>query len=392
MNLQPVKVAPHILDIPAPDALSPERLISMPGKSETATRTDETRKIQSPHVGDAIIRNLSSNISALPPDRLAAKLRKQLSIYNGIGHEYIRCFAGKTAALTAIFQTYLGYGLETVITAHADDTVMRTAIATGANIRYTEHENLFEPRVDEIIDSMGTKTRIVFIADPSWPAGAIWSAQELTFLLSYGQNTMFVVDESYFEFSGVTMLPLIDKFPNLTIMRSLSPAFGLAGADLFYVISDSMNWQYIDRIGIGFSPNFFAQIAGEAALNDLDFAKRRVESIRLSNRALAARLTEAGYKVIETPGDYLLVEAHDSVALRNELPADTFRCRRLEGIDGLENLSIVQPIFGIETTSMPPFVHTGEIHNRITAAERRGAVEGVAGRKTVTAPDSKITA
>ncbi len=330
MNFQPVKVAPHILDIPAPDALSPERLISMTGKPETATRADQTREIQSPHVSEAIIRNLSSSVAAFHPDRRAAKLRKQISIYNGIDHEHIRCFAGKTAALTSIFQTYLGYGLEAVITAHADDAVMRTAIATGANIHYTEHENLFEPRVDEIIDSMGTKTRIVFIADPSWPAGAIWSLQELTFLLSYGQNTMFVVDESYFEFSGVTMLPLVDKFANLTIIRSLSPAFGLAAADLSYVISDPVNWQFIDRIGIGFSPNIFAQIAGEAALNDLDFAKRRVESIRLSNRLLAARLTETGHKVIETPGDYLLIEAYDPETLRNELPADAFRCRRLE--------------------------------------------------------------
>ncbi len=366
MNMQPVRIAPHVLDIPDPNTASLDRFNSICGKSEVETNIGKSEEPLSARIGDAVMRLVSSNMIFSPPDRLATRLRKQLSIYDDIGHEFIRCYSGNAAALTAIFQTYLGRDIEAVIIAHAEDTVMRTAMATGANIRYTEHENPFEPRVDEIIRSMSPKTRIVFMANPTWPTGAIWSAAELIFLLSYGQNTMFVVDESYFEFSGVTMLPLVDKFPNLAVIRSLSPAIGLAGADLSYVISDCINWQYIDRIGIGFYPNSFAQAAFEAVLNDLHFVKRRIESIRLANKLLADKLTTAGYKVIETPCDYLLVEIDSLDALRHELPADSFRYRKLDEIEGLERYLIVQSTCEIETAAIPIVIDSKRTYNLLT--------------------------
>ena len=50
-----------------------------------------------------------------------------------------------------------------------------------------------------------------------------------------------LVDEAYYEFHGVTALPLLKRFPNLFVCRTFSKAFGMAGLRLGCLISDPEN-------------------------------------------------------------------------------------------------------------------------------------------------------
>jgi len=46
-----------------------------------------------------------------------------------------------------------------------------------------------------------------------------------------------VVDEAYYEFSGITFAGMVQAYPNLAITRTMDKAFSLAGARIGYMIA-----------------------------------------------------------------------------------------------------------------------------------------------------------
>jgi len=74
------------------------------------------------------------------------------------------------------------------------------------------------------------------VVNPNNPTGNILMDETLAEKL-LSNVELLVVDEAYYEFSGVTFAPLLEKWPNLVIFRTFSKAFGLAGARVAYMLA-----------------------------------------------------------------------------------------------------------------------------------------------------------
>ena len=72
-----------------------------------------------------------------------------------------------------------------------------------------------------------------------------------------------VIDEAYADFSGVTLVPHIGKYPNLFIARTFSKAAGLAGLRLGAVIANPEWLVYLRRAMPPFAVNLAALVAAE---------------------------------------------------------------------------------------------------------------------------------
>src|SRR6202000_3558999 len=84
-------------------------------------------------------------------------------------------------------------------------------------------------------------TRIVYLANPNNPTGTWFDDAALEkFLARVPGNTLVVVDEAYHEFTDVpgltTALKFLSSHPNLTVTRTFSKAYALAGLRLGYAI------------------------------------------------------------------------------------------------------------------------------------------------------------
>ena len=71
--------------------------------------------------------------------------------------------------------------------------------------------------------------RVFFLPNPNSPTGNLLSRAELQRILKAAPRTMVVIDEAYFEFSGVTVIPWIRRYANLIVTRTFSKTAGLAG-------------------------------------------------------------------------------------------------------------------------------------------------------------------
>ena len=75
---------------------------------------------------------------------------------------------------------------------------------------------------------------LVFICNPNNPDGAVFSKNELIQFLKVKPNTIFVIDEAYIEFTNATtsIIPLIEEYSNLIVVRSLTKTFTIPGLRL----------------------------------------------------------------------------------------------------------------------------------------------------------------
>src|SRR6202047_508463 len=97
------------------------------------------------------------------------------------------------------------------------------AEVAGASIREIPYrtEKLAFP-LEELLEAIRPSTRAILIANPNNPPGTGTSRAGIERILERATNAAVLIDEAYFEFCGVTALPLLNDYPNLFVSRPFS--------------------------------------------------------------------------------------------------------------------------------------------------------------------------
>ncbi|MBM3791591.1 MAG: aminotransferase class I/II-fold pyridoxal phosphate-dependent enzyme, partial [Acidobacteria bacterium] len=81
-----------------------------------------------------------------------------------------------------------------------------------------------------------SSAKLLIVATPNNPTGAALDPGDLRRILeSFSGHVL--LDEAYFEFCGITGLPLLGEYPRLIITRTFSKALGMAGLRIGYLMA-----------------------------------------------------------------------------------------------------------------------------------------------------------
>jgi histidinol-phosphate aminotransferase len=347
MEKQLVKVAPQTLDLADVDGEIQEALFAIDNRLVLKLDNNETTVGPSPLVFKAISQvaaNYQLNIEA---DTNSRRLRRKISHYIGANYNSIACFSGTTAAMAALAKIYLAPGLEALVSWPAEKSVVDILTASGAQVNKTDYRDIFQPTVEEIASHVGHKTRMIYIGNPANHTGARFSEAEIVFLLSYAENSLIILDESYYEYCGVTMVDLTRKFSNLVVLRTFSKAFALAGTPTSYIITDPQNIRYINRIGQYSAPDILAQTAALAALDDISYMVDYVRQVNKAKKMLFDNLSRMGYDFITTAANFILLRVSDCEGFVRSLARNNIYVRDLSDIpemNGFIQMAIGTPV------------------------------------------------
>jgi histidinol-phosphate aminotransferase len=91
---------------------------------------------------------------------------------------------------------------------------------------------------------------IVFLCSPNNPTGNVIPKADLIEVLEGAQGkSLVVVDEAYIEFEPQTSaVSLIERYPHLVVIRTLSKAFGLAAVRCGFILTSSNVMQYVAKL------------------------------------------------------------------------------------------------------------------------------------------------
>jgi histidinol-phosphate aminotransferase len=125
------------------------------------------------------------------------------------------------------------------------------------------------------------KAKVIFLACPNNPTGNRFSDDAVRKILDKA-NAAVVIDEAYFSFSGKTWLPLLNRYPGMIILRTLSK-IGFAGLRVGVLTASSAIIGELNKIRLPYNINTLSQAAAVAALKHKDMVERQI-SLLISER------------------------------------------------------------------------------------------------------------
>jgi histidinol-phosphate aminotransferase len=148
----------------------------------------------------------------------------------------------------------------------------------------------FGVNIKAVQAAVDNHTRLIFLANPNAPTGNLTPEADIKQVLELGLPT--VVDEAYYEFSGTTVIPLMEHYSNLMVVRTFSKWSGLAGLRLGYGLFSPEIAGWLHRIKIPYNVNVAALVAVRESLLDLDYLIRQVKLIVAERKRLFNRLQQ----------------------------------------------------------------------------------------------------
>ncbi|HOW51107.1 MAG TPA: histidinol-phosphate transaminase [bacterium] len=187
-------------------------------------------------------------------------------------------------------------------------------IAKAANIPVTlvplRKDHHFD--IDGYIERITDKTKMVALVNPNNPTGTYYTKKEFENLLSnVPERCVVLVDEAYREYVDAPDCPsALDyrkDFENLIVCRTFSKAFGMSGMRLGYAITTKQIGETYRKVREPFNTNELAQVAGIAALDDVDYVRRGVETNKKGKEFYYAEFRRLGLQFLPTQGNFILV-------------------------------------------------------------------------------------
>jgi histidinol-phosphate aminotransferase len=280
---------------------------------------NETTVPPSPLVAERLHACIENGSAAFYPDPDALAVRRRLGEYASRPVSQVLAFNGSDATLDCAVRALASPGDRVVICSPCYDRFRLFASVYGAVPDLIYSADPFTADITSLLDAVDSRTRLVYVSNPNNPTGRMYSSDDLERLLRRLTSGVLLVDEAYYEFSGRTVTPLLDRHDNLLITRSLSKAFGLAGLRCGYTLSSDAIAARLRTIWNGREMNVMAQIATIAALDDLAYSDRYVRQVLDAREWLTRELRTRGFDARSTPGNFILLRVADPANLLDQL-------------------------------------------------------------------------
>ena len=139
-------------------------------------------------------------------------------------------------------------------------------------------------------------------------------------ILDAAPDAAVLIDEAYYEFSGVTVLPEIGSRPNLFVSRTFSKVFGMAAMRFGCLFSQPENVRYLHKAQSPYSVNTLATLAARAAIRDPEYVKNYVAEVLAARAAAYDGLARMSIRTYASEANFILFEAGDrAIAIRDTL-------------------------------------------------------------------------
>jgi histidinol-phosphate aminotransferase len=150
---------------------------------------------------------------------------------------------------------------------------------------------------------------VIIICSPNNPTGCRLEEKDLI-RLARDFDGVIVVDEAYHEFSGRSVVPLLEELANLIVLRTFSKAMAMAGLRVGYLLASPELAREVHKATLPYNLNFFSATAAQVACEKYDLLRPRIEKIILERERLTEELKSiAGMDVVKSQANFMIARA-----------------------------------------------------------------------------------
>lgn len=275
----------------------------------------------SPHVLAYLKDRLDANIFTVYPEY--AETRAALSRFFAIDDAQLALTNGTDEAIQVLVNTYVDDG-DDVLVLHPSYAMYRFySEVAGASVRelcYREKDLAFP--LEELLAAVRPETRAILIANPNNPTGTGVDVASVRRILDAAPHAAVLIDEAYYEFSGVTAMGLLAEYPNLFVSRTFSKVYGMAAMRMGCLMSQAANVAYLRKGQSPYSVNMLAAIAVRAAVEDTGYVANYVAEVLQAKDLVYEGLGKLGIPFYPSQANFVLFHAGTrAIEVRDKLRA-----------------------------------------------------------------------
>jgi histidinol-phosphate aminotransferase len=260
---------------------------------------------------EAQLRNLNRY-----PDPEKSLLRRRISERTGVPAARVAVGNGSCEILLAAADAMLEPGAEVVYAWPSFSIYPHLAAMAGARAITVPLNDAGEHDLEAMAREVTVATRIVIVCNPNNPsATALPPAAIDAFTAELPRHVAVLLDEAYVEFSTLQdpdeSIDLLERHPNLVLLRTFSKVYGLCGLRAGYALGSEEFRLAVDRVRQPFSVNALAQAAASEALTHVDEVERRVEQTAIERLHVESELAERGLETTDSQANFSWVSLGD---------------------------------------------------------------------------------
>ena len=273
-----------------------------------------------------------------PSTALKEQVRSAIAQKKGVNPARLFLGNGSDEAIDLLFRIFCRPGIDNIVSI-APTYGMYSVCAAINDIECREvmlGEDFSLP-VEALLSATDMQSKLLFVCSPNNPTANAFPREQLVSLLSRFSGIV-VVDEAYIDFSSVpSMVELIDQYPNLIVLQTLSKAYGLAGLRMGLAFAEERIIRLFEQVKYPYNIGTDT-LALALRLLATDITPQ-VQTLIAERERVAAALTELPYieKVYPSDANFLLVktarprELYDYLIARELIVRDRSRTPGCEG-------------------------------------------------------------
>ncbi|RLA05642.1 MAG: histidinol-phosphate transaminase [Gammaproteobacteria bacterium] len=265
--------------------------------------TNENPYGPSPKVLEAIRAKVDDGLR-LYPDPQAEQLKQAIANYHQIDTSQIFVGNGSDEVLAHIFHALFQHNEPLLF-----PDITYSFYPVYCKLYQIDYQTI--PLADDfslhIADYHQANSGIIF-PNPNAPTGRLLSLSEIDKLLQFNTESVVVIDEAYIDFGGDSAISLVNQYPNLLVIQTLSKSRSLAGIRVGFAIGNPELIDALDRVKDSFNSYPLGQLAiagGVAAFEDKLYFEKTRQAIIESREAVIAELIKLEFEVIPSAANFI---------------------------------------------------------------------------------------
>lgn len=295
---------PHIIKL---HAYTPGLQPSEPGWVKL--NTNECPYPPSPRVAEALFREIDGDGASLRlyPNPKSASLRCAVAERHGLDEKNVIIGNGSDDLLNLLVRTFCGPTAAAGMTLPSYSLYPVLVGIQNGTTRLIEFDRSMRLPVDAIASS---GAQAFFLTSPNAPTGVAFANADIEVVLQRFSGVL-VVDEAYAPFAEENAVPLLARYDNLVVVRTLSKAHALAGLRVGYALGHPLTIELLDRVRDSYNVNRLSQAGAVAALGDTEYYDAVIARIKTTREAFRRRLDRLGWFTYPSQTNFIFTEPRD---------------------------------------------------------------------------------
>ena len=251
------------------------------------------------------------------PNPIADEFRRVAADLHGLSLDNVIPTNGGDELLRLMLTTFVAEGEVVATTKPTYSLYPVLAAIQGAKLSEIDLDEQWRLPSDLIQQLHEIKAKAFILVNPHAPTGGLVSSATIA-EIAENFDGVLVVDEAYIDFVDPDLehncVPLLQRFDNLLILRTMSKGYSLAGLRFGYgLAAKKLAAPMLFKTRDSYNTDAISQRLAAAALASQSYAKSTWNKVRKSREKMFAELTSMGLTCLASQSNFLLCTIPESI-------------------------------------------------------------------------------